>query len=135
MDMAAEHPLFANRFQAALFLLGLAAFWSGCLVLAVMELVADPHIGRNAQPGPGEAAAILVTAVGAIAVSIAHQMLLKRMTGGSRHTMGSMIRTLLPSTLADAARTLGLNGAMVAGALYTVLLVGVLTFFTAFIRR
>jgi hypothetical protein len=77
----------------------------------------------------------LVTAVGAIAVNIAHQILLKRMTGGSRHTMGSMIRTLLPSTLADAARTLGLNGAAVAGALYSVLLVGILTFFTAFIRR
>jgi hypothetical protein len=49
--------------------------------------------------------------------------------------MGSMIRTLLPTTLGDAARTLGLNGAMVAGALYTVLLVGILTFFTALIRR
>src|SRR2546423_2186866 len=102
--MAAEHRLFANRFHAALFLLGLAAFWSGCLALAVMELVADPHIGRNAQPGPGEAAAIWVTAGGALAVRIAHPILLKRMTRGGRPNNGSMIRNPLPSALWDAGR-------------------------------
>ena len=133
--MPTDQPLFANRLHAAMFLLGLGAFWSGCLVLFVMEWAGDPHLGRHAQLGLGEAAAILVTTSGALVVSIAQQFLLRRMTGGSRTTMTALVRSILPSTLAEAARTVGLSGPVVACALYGVLLAGVLAFFSSFILR
>ena len=133
--MPTDQPLFANRLHAAMFLLGLGAFWSGCLVLFVMEGAADPHLGRHAQLGPGEATAILVTTSGALVVSIAQQFLLRRMTGGSRTTMTALVRSILPSTLAEAARTIGLSGPIVAAVLFAVLLAGVLAFFSSFILR
>jgi len=40
------------------------------------------------------------------------------------------MRTVMPATLSEAARKLGLNGAVVAGALYAVLVAGIVTFFS-----
>ena len=41
------------------------------------------------------------------------------------------MRTIMPATLAEAARKLGLNGTVVAAALYAVLVAGIVTFFSA----
>lgn len=128
--MPEPETMFANRPQAAVFLAGLAAFWIGFLVLAVMLFNHDPHLGRHAQAGTGEVAAILLIAGGGIALSVV-QLLLVRRIGSGRLTMGTQLRLLMPSTIGEAARMVGLNGPATAGVLYAILVAGIITFFSA----
>lgn len=127
-----QAPLFPNRLYAAAFLLGLAAFWCAFLALAMMMLNHDPHLGRRAELGPAEAAAILLLFAGGIALGAVQLLWMMRLDRG-RATMMSSLRVVLPSTIAGAARTLGLNGPVVAGVLYAVLLAGVVTFLGALV--
>ena len=124
-------PIFANRLQAAAFLAGLAGFWGGFLVLAAMLLSRDPHLGRHAQPGPAEIAAVLLMGGSGIVLTVV-QLLLARRIGSGGMGMWSY-RMVMPGTLAAAARTLGLNGPVTAGALYAVLVLGLVAFFSAFV--
>ena len=138
--MPGERPLFVNAFHAGAFLLGLAAFWFGFLVIGVMLLARDPHLGRGAQIGGAELAAILLTLGGGLLVSGAQMLSLFRLGGlrgmvGGPLMMTTTLRLVMPATLSTAARTLGLNGPVVASALYLVLLAGVFAFFGSFLLR
>ena len=73
---------------------------------------------------------LLMFAGGLLAIT-AQRGLLARMTERTVPTFGTLMRTVMPATLSEAARTLGLNGAVVAGALYAVLVAGLVTFFSA----
>jgi hypothetical protein len=128
--MTRDQARFANRPQAALFLAGLSAFWGGFLILAVMLFNHDPRLGRHAQIGPGEVAAILLMAGGGIALTVV-QLMIARRIGGGRVTMGLQVRVLMPDTIAGAARMVGLNGTVTASVLYAILIAGVLAFFRA----
>lgn len=132
--------MFANRFEAALFLAGLAAFWSGFLILAVMLFNHDPHLGRHALAGPGEVAAILMVVGGGIALGIVQLLLVRRFVSRplsiSNGPLGigmqlQLLRLLMPRTIAEAARLVGLHGTVTAGVLYAILIAGVIAFFEA----
>ena len=69
--------------------------------------------------------------IGAVVFAVAQTGLLTHMTRTTILSAGTMIRMLMPGTLIEAARKLGLNGPVVAGALYLVLLVGMVTFLSA----
>jgi hypothetical protein len=49
--------------------------------------------------------------------------------------MWTQMRMLMPSTMAEAARMLGLNGRLVVAGLYSVLVVGAVVFLTSFLSR
>ena len=132
--MANQRPLFANRLHAAAFLLGLATFWGGFLAMALMLLNHDPHLGRHAEVGPAEAAVIVLLFAGGIALGAVQLFWVMRLDRG-RATMMSSLRVVLPSTIAGAARTLGLNDTAASAILYVVLLAGVVAFFSAFLSR
>lgn len=125
--------MFANRSHAAAFLIGLAAFWCAGLLMSVVQVTKDSNSGRHADAGTGEVAAILLASVGAILLIVA-QLFNDRRVGGGRTVAGSY-RMILPSTLADAARTLGLNGPVTAGLLYAVLVAAIVVFVTALVLR
>ena len=127
----APAPLFSSRLQAGIFLGGLATFWGGFLVLGLMQVAAGGYSARHAPAGAGEIAVFVPILVGGLLLTVAQRGLLTRMTHNSIPTFGAMIRTMMPGTLIQAARKLDLNGPMVAGALYLVLLVGMVTFFSA----
>ena len=132
--MADQRRLFASRLHAAAFLLGLATFWCGFLALALMLLSHDPHLGRRAELRPAEAVAIVLLFAGGIALGGVQLFWMMRLDHG-RATMMSSLRVILPSTIASAARTLGLNGPVVVAVLYTVLLAGVIAFFSGLLSR
>jgi hypothetical protein len=128
-------PLFSSRLQAGIFLGGLTAFWGGFLVLGLMQATLDGHSGHDGPTGPAEIAVFALILVGGLLATVAQRGLLMRMTHTTTLNAGTMMRMVMPSTLSDAARKLGLNGPMVAGALYLVLVVGIVTFFSSLAVR
>ena len=124
-------PLFRSRVQAGIFLGGITAFWGGNLILALMERTAGGHLENDGQMAPAELAVVLLMFAGGLLAITAQRGLLARMTERTVPTFGTLMRTVMPATLSEAARTLGLNGAVVAGALYAVLVAGLVTFFSA----
>src|SRR2546429_4022774 len=109
-------PLFRSRVQAGVFLAGIAAFWGGNLILAVLERTAGGHLGHDGQMAPAELAVIVLTFAGGLLAITVQRGLLARMTDRTVPTFGTLMRTVMPATLSEAARKLGLNGAVVAGA-------------------
>src|SRR5438874_2978209 len=124
-------PLFRSRVQAGIFLAGIAAFWGGNLILALMERTAGGHLGNDGQMAPAELAVVVLMFAGGLLAITAQRGLLARMTDGTVPTFGTLMRTVMPATLSEAARKLGLNGTVVAAALYAVLVAGIVTFFSA----
>ena len=124
---AATRP---SRVQAGIFLAGIAAFWGGNLIVALMERTAHGHLGHGGQMAPAELAVVVLMFAGGLLAITAQRGLLARMTDRTVPTFGTLMRTVMPATLSEAARKLGLNGAVVAGALYVVLAAGILTFFS-----
>lgn len=132
---ASDVLLFRTRFQAALFLGGLTAFWCGFLLLNLMLIAMGPTPGHSRQLGAEEIPVIFLMVGGGLALVVSERRLSMRMTNRSIPGMWAQMRMLMPSTLAEAARTLGLNGRLVAAALYTVLLVGIVVFFTSVVGQ
>jgi hypothetical protein len=124
-------PLFRSRVQAGIFLAGITAFWGGNLILALIERTAGGHLGHDGQMAPAELAVVVLMFAGGLLATIAQRGLLARMTDRTVPTFGTLMRTVMPATLSEAARKLGLHGAVVAGALYAVLVAGIVTFFSA----
>ncbi len=124
-------PLFRSRLQAGIFLSGITAFWGGNLILALMERTADGHLAHDGQMAPAELTVVVLMVAGGLLATTAQSSLLGRMTDRSAPTFETLMRTVMPGTLSDAARKLGFNGPVVAGALYLVLIVGIVTFFSA----
>lgn len=123
--------LFRTRFQAALFLGGLTAFWCSFLLLNLMLTAIGPNAGHSRQLGAEEIPVIFLMVGSGLALVVSERNLSMSMTNRSIPGMRAQMRMLMPSTLAEAARTLGLNGRLVAAALYSVLLVGIAVFFTS----
>jgi hypothetical protein len=128
---ASGGQLFRTRFQAALFLGGLTAFWGSFLLLNLMLTAMGPSASHSRQLGAEEIPVIFLMVGGGLALVVSERSLSMRMTNRSIPGMWAQMRMLMPSTLAEAARTLGLNGRLVAAALYSVLLVGIAVFFTS----
>jgi len=124
-------PLFRSRVQAGIFLAGITAFWGGNLILALMERTAGGHLGHDGQMAPPELAVVVLMFAGGLLATTAQRGLLARMTDRTVPTFGTLMRTVMPATLSEAARKLGLHGAVVAGALYAVLVAGLVTFVSA----
>jgi hypothetical protein len=124
-------PLFRSQVQAGVFLAGIAAFWGGNLILAVLERTAHGHLGNDGQTAPAELALVVLMFAGGLVAITAQRGLLARMTDRTVPTFGTLMRTIMPATLTEAARKLGLNGTVVAAALYAVLVAGIVTFFGA----
>jgi len=123
-------PLFRSRVQAGVFLAGITAFWGGNLIVALMERTAGGDLGHDGQLAPAELAVVVLMFAGGLLAITAQRGLLARMTDRTVPTFGTLMRTVMPATLSEAARKLGLNGAVVAGALYAVLVAGIVTFFS-----
>jgi hypothetical protein len=130
---ASPERLFRSRFQAGLFLGGIAAFWGGFLLMNVMLIGTTP--GRLRPVGPAEVAPIVLIFAGGIALVVSQRSLSMRMTNRSIPGMWTQMRMLMPSTMAEAARMLGLNGRLIVAGLYSVLVVGAVVFFTSFLSR
>ena len=124
-------PLFRSRVQAGIFLAGITAFWGGNLIFALMERTAGGHLGHDGRVAPAELAVVVLMFAGGLLATTAQRGLLARMTDRTVPTFGTLIRTVMPATLSEAGRKLGLHGAVVAGALYAVLVAGIVTFFSA----
>jgi len=129
--LAPPPPLFRSRVQAGIFLGGIIAFWGGNLLLALMQRTADGHLAHDGQMAPAELSVVVVMVAGGLVATTAQRSLLARMTDRTVPTFGTLMRTVMPATLIDAARKLGFNGPIVAGALYLVLVVGIVIFFSA----
>ena len=123
-------PLFRSRLQAGIFLAGIAAFWGGNLILALMERTAGGRLENDGQMAPAELALVVLMFAGGLVAITAQRGLLARMTDRTAPTFGTLMRTVMPATLSEAACKLGLNGAVVAAALYAVLVAGIVTFFS-----
>jgi hypothetical protein len=130
----ASSPLFRSRIQAGIFLGGIAAFWGGFALIGLMQMLGG-HAGSPGPTGPAEVAVLVLTLIGGLLAMTAQRGLLVRMTERTVPMFGTMLRMVMPGTLSDAARKLGLNGPVVAGALYLVLVVGIVTFFGALAVR
>jgi hypothetical protein len=130
---ALPDQLFRTRFQAGLFLGGIAAFWGGFLLLNLMLIGTAP--GRPETVGPAQVAPIVLMLGGGIALVVSQRSLSMRLTGRSIPGMWTQMRMLMPSTLTEAARMLGLNGRLVVAGLYSVLVVGAAVFLTSFLSR
>lgn len=124
-------PLFRSRLQAGIFLGGIAAFWGGNLILALMERTSDGHLAHDGQMAPAQLAVVVLMMAGGLLATAAQRSLLGRMTDRTAPAFGSLLRAVMPGTLSDAARKLGFNGPMVAGALYLVLAMGIVIFLSA----
>jgi hypothetical protein len=131
----APPPLFSSRLQAGIFLAGLTAFWGGFLIIGLMQRTLDRQSAHNGQPGPAEITLFMLTLMGGLVATVAQRGLLVRMTDRTAPTAWTMMRMIMPGTLSEAARKLGFNGPVVAGALYAVLVVGIVTFFSALAVR
>jgi hypothetical protein len=116
-----------------LFLGGIAAFWGGFLLLNLMWIGTTP--GRLRLVGPAEVAPLVLVFGGGIALVVSQRSLSMRMTNRSIPGMWTQMRMLMPSTMAEAARMLGLNGRLVVAGLYSVLVVGAVVFLTSFLSR
>ncbi|HVS04632.1 MAG TPA: hypothetical protein VHK65_00505 [Candidatus Dormibacteraeota bacterium] len=128
-------PLFSSRLEAGIFLAGLTAFWGGFLILGLMQATMDGHSAHHGPTGPGEVAVFVLILVGGLLATIAQRGLLVRMTQTTIPTAGTMMRMIMPGTLSGAARKLGLNGPVVAGILYLVLVLGIVTFLSSLTVR
>jgi hypothetical protein len=131
----APPPLFSSRLQVGIFLAGLTAFWGGFLIIGLMQRTLDRQSAHNGQPGPAEITLFMLTLMGGLVATVAQRGLLVRMTDRTAPTAWTMMRMIMPGTLSEAARKLGFNGPVVAGALYAVLVVGIVTFFSALAVR
>ena len=127
--------LFRTRFQAGLFLAGLTAFWGGFLLVALLVIATGPSAGHPRQVNPFEVVATALTFGGGIALVISERSLSVRLASRRVPGFWTTMRMIMPATLAEAARMLGLNGRLVAGALYLVLLAGIAAFLTSFLGR
>ena len=127
--------LFRTRFQAGLFLVGLTAFWGGFLLLNLMLMVMGSSAGHIRNVGAAEVAILALIFGGGIALLLSERALSVRMTNRSVPGLWTMMRMVMPATLAEAARMLGLNGRLIAGGLYVVLLVGIAAFLTSLLGR
>jgi hypothetical protein len=96
-----------------------------------MLIAMGPSLGHSKQLGPEEIPVILLMVAGGIALAVSERTLSMRTTNRSMPGMWAQMRMLMPSTMIEAARTLGLNGRVVAAGLYTVLVVGMAVFFTS----
>jgi hypothetical protein len=128
-------PLFSSRLQAGIFLAGLTAFWGGFLILGLMQGTMDGRSAHHGPTGPAEIAVFVLILVGGLLATIAQRGLLVRLTQTTIPTAGTMMRMIMPGTLNDAARKLGLNGPVVAGILYLVLVLGIVTFLSSLTVR
>ncbi len=126
--------LFRSRMQAGIFLGGITAFWGGFLLIGLMRTLGG-HAAPAGPMGPAEVAVFVLMVIGGLVAMTAQRGLLARTTEGTVPTFGTMMRMVMPGTLSDAARKLGFNGPVVAGALYLVLAVGIATFFGALAVR
>src|SRR2546421_12185899 len=80
---------------------------------------------------PAELALVVLMFAGGLLAITAQRGLLARMTDRTVPTFGTLMRTVMPATLSEAGRKLGLNGAVVAGGPYAVLVAGIVTFLSA----
>jgi len=130
----ASPPLFRSRIQAGIFLGGITAFWGGFLLIGLMRTLGG-HAAPAGPTGPAEVTVFVLIVIGGLVAMTAQRRLLSRMTDGTVPRFGTMMWMVMPGTLSDAARKLGLNGPVVAGALYLALVVGIITFFGALVVR
>jgi hypothetical protein len=130
----APTPLFHSRLQAGIFLGGITAFWGGNLILALMHRAVAGQLAHDGQAAPAEVAIVVLIVAGGL-VATSQRSLLTSMTDRRVPGFDTLLRMLLPGTLSEAARKLGLNGPLVAGVLYLILFVGVFAFFGAYLVR
>lgn len=127
--------LFPRRRDAVMYLAGLAGFWGGFLPFGLLLASHDPRLARNARLGPVEAVVFAVLIGGGILAMISTLRLQRRMSEHSVPRLTTQLRMAMPATIAEAGASLGLNGRLVAGVLYAVLIVGMASFFAGALLR
>lgn len=128
--MKQPHELFPERSDAIWLLAGIGGFWSGWTLAVVLGL-----LGGGQASSPFILAAVVLAFGGAIAHQVALRRLQMNLTGTKPKpwpfgypSFGTQIQGTFPNMMVAAARRLGLNGPLVAGALYAILTVGVVAF-------
>jgi hypothetical protein len=121
--MAEPTSRFPRRADAAWYLGGIAGFWGGVAAVLLTALA----VGHNTTSPIWIVPIVLVT-VGVVALQVGLRRLEYTMRGRAPRAwpfgylrMSTMIHGLLPRTMVAAGERLGLNGAVVAAALYVLL--------------
>lgn len=128
-------PLFRSRMQAGIYLAGISAFWGGFLILSLMMRASGGRLAADGTAGPAEIVVFVLTLMGGFLALGALGDLLVRATHRTMPTAGTPMRMVMPATLIEAARKLGLSGPTIAAILYLVLIGGIVSFVSALSLR
>jgi hypothetical protein len=135
LDGTVQSDLFPQRRDAVMYLVGLTGFWGGFLLYGLLLASHDRRLARNGQLGPVEALVVAVLVGGGILAFVSMLRLQRRMSERSVPKFATQLRIAMPGTIAEAATSIGLNGRLVAGVLYAVLIVGMISFFAGALLR